>query len=165
MKKSSPLLIALIALIVGALALGALYVYSFLSLSKMEERQRSFAGEIKNADKIIVRENQNKEKLEQYFVTDGEQAAFVSEIEGLCFRLSLLCDPGSLSEAPETPESVKLFSLGISAQGSFDSVIALADYFESSPYPIILSKSTLTSKGEEGWGGVFQFSVPVLITQ
>ena len=174
MKKLSSTKILLIILGVAALILIGLYIYFLMSLSKIGEKQRDFAGEIVNADRIIREEKQNREKLVTYFLKDGEQALFVSNLESMCSQLSLDCLTQSLNETKEANGATKLLVMVIAAQGSFANVNALLNYFETAPYPIVLSKSGLFAKETQGprgtagpteWEGVFELSVPVLINQ
>jgi type IV secretory pathway VirJ component len=165
MKKISPSTTALTIIILVSLVLAGLYVYLFITLSKMGEEQKNFAGEIRNADKIITQEKKNKETLEKYFVKEGEQASFVYNLEATCRQLSLKCDTKSLSEAlVEGSERVKELSVTISADGSLSNVISLVKYFESAQYPIILSRSVITANVGQ-WQGMFDLTVPVLINQ
>lgn len=165
MKKISPSTKALTMIILVSLVLAGLYVYLFITLSKMGEEQNNFAGEIRNADKIIIQEKKNKEVLEKYFVKDGEQASFVYNLEATCRQLSLKCDTKSLSEAlVEGNEKVKELSVTISADGSLTNVISLVKYFESAQYPIVLSRTVITANVGQ-WQGMFDLNVPVLINQ
>lgn len=164
MKKKGPSIIFLVVLAVGALSLAALYAYLYISLVKVGERQRDFAGEIRNADKIIQGETENRERIMRYFVKEGEQAAFVSGLERACTDFSIKCGTRSLSETEGGAGAPKLLSMIISAEGPFDGVMGLLAYLETSPYPIEVTRSALFAKEAE-WEGVFDLSVPVLITQ
>lgn len=162
MKKISPSTTALTIIILVSLILAGLYVYLFITLSKMGEEQKNFAGEIRNADKIITQEKKNKETLEKYFVKEGEQASFVYNLESTCRQLSLKCDTKSLSETlVEGNERVKELGVTISADGSLTNVISLVKYFESAQYPIVLSRSVITANVSQ-WQGMFDLNVPVL---
>ncbi len=163
MKKLPPSTITLALLSVGAMLLAVLYAYLFSSLSDAGEKHQNFAGEIKNAEKIIREEKENSAKLSAYFIKDGEQADFVSGIEASCAELSLECDNRFLSESAADVGPIKILSMGISAKGSFENITALLARFESSPYPIVLSRVSLSSG--TGWEGSFEFSVPVLIIE
>jgi hypothetical protein len=165
MKKISPSTTALTIIILVSLILAGLYVYLFITLSKMGEEQKNFAGEIRNADKIITQEKKNKETLEKYFVKEGEQASFVYNLEATCRQLSLKCDTKSLSEVQnEGNEKIKELGVTISADGSLSNVISLVKYFESAQYPIMLSRSVITANVGQ-WQGMFDLTVPVLINQ
>ena len=156
---------------ISAVALAGLYVFLLLSLSKVGDRQRDFAGDIKNADKIIREEKANKDAFSGYFLKDGEQAQFVSGIESACAARSLSCDTRSLNETSDPSGAVKTLDIVMSADGSFANITDLLTSFEKSPYPITISKSSLFAKESEnpavavGWQGVFSLSVPVLISQ
>ena len=165
MKKKSPLIVVLTGLIVISLCLAGLYAYLFINFLKMGEEQKNFAGEIRNADKIITQEKKNKEIIEKYFVKEGEQASFVYKLEATCRQLSLKCDTKSLSEVlKEGNEKIKDLSVTISADGSLSNVISLVKYFESAQYPIILSRSVITANVGQ-WQGMFDLTVPVLINK
>ncbi len=162
MKKLSPTTITLITLAGSVVLLGALYAYLFYSLIKMGEKRHNFAGEIKNADNLIKEEGEARGKLSSYFIKDGEQAEFVSSIESACAELSLSCDTLSLSESVSDGSSpIKMLSMVIEANGSFENLNTLLARFERSKYPLVLSRVMFTS----GWEGSFTLSVPVLTTE
>lgn len=169
MKKLSSHITLLIVSVVGALALCALYAYLLASLIKFEERQQNFAGEIRDSNMVIAEETVNKAALAGYFLKEGEQALFVSGLESSCFTRSLICDTRALMETPDASGGpAKVLGMTLFTQGSFTDISGLLKELETSPYPIIIHKTSLSSKeseaGTSGWEGVIELSVPVLIT-
>jgi hypothetical protein len=171
MKKPSPILISLMVVTMLAIAFCLLYAYLFSTLSEMSKEQAAATARLGNPQIALREEEGNKEKLAAYFVTEGEQAEFVSSIESLCRQLSLFCEIQSLSEAPDPSGTSKVLSTVISAEGSLENITALLKSFETSAYPVILTKTLLTRAAQDvaasstpsGWHGTFDINIPVLI--
>jgi hypothetical protein len=172
MKKISPTTIVLVIVTLVALSLALLYGYLFISLSGNVKNQEAMPGKVKNAQGIIRTEEENRNKLVSYFVTEGEQAAFVSSLESLCQSLSLSCTILSLDETTDPSGITKTLTVSVAAEGARSNISQLITRFESSQYPLIIEKAVLTAKSQveaatstpSEWEGVFTMTLPVLIT-
>jgi hypothetical protein len=161
MKKFSSTHVYFILSIIAMIVLGGAYVYFLSSLFQIKNERMVIVEELSNdPTSEIVRGG--ADRVREYFVIAGEEASFVSFIEGKCSGFGLVCATQSLEESAANPDlaSLQIFKMTFRSSGDFPSTMRLLKYLENSEYPITISETNFANVG--AWEGVFTISVPVV---